>query len=210
MKEEPRSEGTRASLLGRLASSSDDPAWAEFDQVYRGFIYHIGRQMGLSEEDAKDVRQEVMADLVRKLPEFRYDPELGKFRGWLRQRVQWKVRDHARRRGREVPLPEDGMRLAEEAIEASGESGEAGGSEGFERLWEREWQAHRLELAKAAVKRRVKIESYQVFDLVVFKEFPVKEVAAHFAMTENHIYKIRHDLEAMMAEELGRLREEIP
>lgn len=206
MNDEPKSEGTRASLLGRLADSPDDPAWAEFDRIYRAFIEHICREMGLSEEDAKDVRQEVMADLVQKLPEFRYDPAVGKFRGWLRQRVRWKVWDLVRRRSKEAAPPVPGIEGVV-AAELAGSGPESSADDGFERLWDREWQNHLLGIAKAALKKRVSVQSYQVFDLVVVKELSVREVAALFGLTENNVYKIRHDVEAMLSEELGRMRE---
>src|SRR5262245_41203241 len=97
MSAEADTNSTRSSLLERVSRSPDDPGWAEFDGLYRAFLIRICGQLGIPGEEAKDISQEVLADLVRKLPDFSYDREKGSFRGWLRQRVRWKVWDVSKR-----------------------------------------------------------------------------------------------------------------
>jgi RNA polymerase sigma factor (sigma-70 family) len=199
MKTDPDTHSTRSSLIARVSRSPDDPGWAEFDTLYRGFLVQVCRQMGLSEEDAKDISQEVLAGLVKKLPEFRYDRDRGCFRGWLRQRVRWKVWDRSKRPSERIAAnctnPAEGM----EAMAMGQSSGE------FDEVWDREWEAHLLQTAKERVKLRVNIRSFQVYDLVAAKERSVKEVAGLFAITENNVYKIRHDVEAILMDELAQL-----
>jgi RNA polymerase sigma-70 factor (ECF subfamily) len=101
----PRSPGVSAppsdpvtppSLLERLRRPGDAAAWDWFARLYTPLLYSWARRAGLQEADAADLVQEVFAALVRKLPEFRYDPG-GSFRGWLRAVLVNKGRELRRR-----------------------------------------------------------------------------------------------------------------
>ncbi len=71
------------SLLERLRDPGDAEAWKRFVHLYAPLVFHWGRRRGLDAADSADLVQEVMATLVRALPDFRYDSG-GRFRGWLR------------------------------------------------------------------------------------------------------------------------------
>ena len=74
---------TSASLLERLRTAPDEAAWRRLDQLYRPLIRRwLLRDPSLGEE-AEDVVQEVMAVLVRELPDFQRQRN-GSFRRWLR------------------------------------------------------------------------------------------------------------------------------
>ena len=85
---------TRMSLLER-ASERDCEALAELCEFYHPMI--IGRltKDGLQDADAADVSQEVLAVLVAKLPEFKYDPTQS-FRGYIRGIINRKELEHWR------------------------------------------------------------------------------------------------------------------
>ena len=76
-------DSTSASLLWRLRQPNQNAAWQRFVDLYAPLIFHWGKNQGLNATDATDLVQEVMAILVTKLPDFRYDPSK-RFRGWLR------------------------------------------------------------------------------------------------------------------------------
>jgi len=88
---------TPPSLLKRLRDPAETRAWVSFAELYTPLLYHWARRAGLQEADAADLVQEVFAALVRKLPEFRYEPG-GSFRGWLRVVLLNKWRDRGKRR----------------------------------------------------------------------------------------------------------------
>src|SRR5439155_1319256 len=74
---------TPVSLLQRLRHADDEAAWKQFVRLYAPLLYHWARRrMGLQCQDAADLVQDVFVILVRKLPEFAYDPRQ-RFRGWL-------------------------------------------------------------------------------------------------------------------------------
>jgi RNA polymerase sigma-70 factor (ECF subfamily) len=74
---------TPPSLLMRLRQPTEQAAWGEFIQLYTPLLYYWTRRLGLHEQDADDLVQEVFLILIRKLPDFTYDPRKS-FRSWLR------------------------------------------------------------------------------------------------------------------------------
>jgi RNA polymerase sigma-70 factor (ECF subfamily) len=101
---------TSASLLDRVRSTADPDAWRRFVRLYTPLLYYWARRLGLREPDAADLVQEVLAVLVRKLPEFTYEP--GKrFRGWLWTITLNKWREQQRRRD-PIPAAGNGQALA--------------------------------------------------------------------------------------------------
>jgi RNA polymerase sigma-70 factor (ECF subfamily) len=97
------------SLLARLRQPKDDAAWTRFVHLYTPLLYSWATRTGLQDSDAADLVQEVFAHLLRKLPEFQYDPAL-RFRAWLRTVTMNLWRDRHRRRRAPEPagdaLPE--------------------------------------------------------------------------------------------------------
>jgi RNA polymerase sigma-70 factor (ECF subfamily) len=74
---------TSTSLLLRLREPGQDEAWARFVRLYTPLMAFWARRIGLQEQDADDLIQDVFGILLVKLPEFSYQPG-GSFRGWLR------------------------------------------------------------------------------------------------------------------------------
>jgi RNA polymerase sigma-70 factor (ECF subfamily) len=87
---------TSVSLLERLRQPEAAQAWRRFVQLYTPLLYYWARGAGLPTHDASDLVQEVLVVLVRKLPEFQYDPSKS-FRGWLRTIALNKWRERCRR-----------------------------------------------------------------------------------------------------------------
>jgi len=88
---------TPVSLLERLRRPDEQAAWGRFIELYTPLIDAWAHRIGLQADDAAELVQEVFATLVRKLPEFAYEP--GKsFRGWLRVVTLNKWREMQRRR----------------------------------------------------------------------------------------------------------------
>src|SRR4051794_27223724 len=100
---------TSASLLGHLQLADDPSAWERFVHIYSPILYSWAGRLGLQHADALDLVQEVFTTLVKKLPEFTYDPERG-FRNWLFMVTRNKCLERARRKSLRVDgsvRPED-------------------------------------------------------------------------------------------------------
>src|SRR5438046_952433 len=88
---------TRQSLLARLKASPHDRDWEDFYAQYWAVILSFARRLGVDEHSARDVLQETMMLVIRKMPEFTYDPQRGRFRNWLLTLVTNKTREAMRR-----------------------------------------------------------------------------------------------------------------
>lgn len=87
---------TPVSLLERLRQPGDTNSWPRFVELYTPLLLSWARRTGLQEADAADLVQDVFTVLVRKLPEFEYDPTRS-FRSWLRTITRNKWRERLRK-----------------------------------------------------------------------------------------------------------------
>jgi RNA polymerase sigma-70 factor (ECF subfamily) len=91
---------TPVSLLQRLRvtgpAEKTVTAWEEFVDLYTPLLYSWARRLGLQVSDSSDLVQDVFVILVRKLPDFHYDPHKS-FRAWLRTIFMNRWRDLGRR-----------------------------------------------------------------------------------------------------------------
>jgi len=86
---------TSLTLLRILAGpEKDEAAWRVFHQRYRPMIHHWCGRWRLQEADAEDVCQTVLERVFTKINT--YEPDRGRFRGWLKTVVENAVRDFLR------------------------------------------------------------------------------------------------------------------
>ncbi len=167
---------TSFSLLRRIqVGGHEEAAWQRFVELYAPLIYYWGRGQGLTTTDAAELVQDVMAILVVKLPEFRYDPAQ-RFRGWLRTITVNKARDLHRRNALRPAVGQD-VALADVA--------DSNASDLLEAREYRHFLAQRtLQLLQAEFDRQV----WQAFwKQVVDGEKPA-EIARELGMTVNSVY----------------------
>lgn len=74
---------TPVSLLERLRLRPGPEAWQRLTDLYAPLVRSWVARDRLQPADADDVCQEVMAVVVRELPQFRHDLRRGAFRRWL-------------------------------------------------------------------------------------------------------------------------------
>ena len=79
------SRATKPSLLLRIRDAGDSSSWGEFAAIYGPIIRGYCLRRGLQEADTADVSQEVLAQVMRSIGSFEYEPGRGRFRtGWAR------------------------------------------------------------------------------------------------------------------------------
>lgn len=200
-------DATRKSLLRRARDPRDHRAWEEFFDQYAGPVRGYARKLGLPAADADDVLQETMVELMRILPDFRYDRDRGRFRNFVftiahrRAQAAWR----RQRTRREIPLDSEGAR------EAAAETGPNDPGEEALRAW-------REELLREAM-RRLDAEpgrsaaTREIFRAHVIERRSAAEVARRFGVTPNHVYQIKHRLlnrlrktVALLVEEIGEFK----
>src|SRR5688572_13300091 len=99
---------TRLSLLVRLRDAGDAASWRTFVDVYAPAVFAFARRHGLQPADAADLTQDVCRNVSTALRDARYDPDRGRFRGWLfavvRNQLKMFRRTQSRHpRGAELP-----------------------------------------------------------------------------------------------------------
>lgn len=165
---------TRRSLLERLRDLDDQPSWHEFFDTYWKLIYGPALRAGLSDTEAEDVVQEAVIGVARKMPEFRYDPAVCSFKGWLMHVTRCRIADRfRRRRPQNVPLtfPKTDT-TADSALNLHDPSADV-----LDGIWNEEWQKNLMDVALERVRRRADPEHYQIFHLHAVKGLGVREAA---------------------------------
>jgi RNA polymerase sigma-70 factor (ECF subfamily) len=144
----------------------------------------------VSDSSVEDVLQELFVLLIRKLPEFRYDPSRS-FRAWL-----WTVFHHTvlawqKRQPRTGPALEQTEELA--------------APDSFAEATEAEYRHYLLSRIVQIVETDFPATTWQIFQQVAIVGRPGAEVAREFGVTVNVVYLTRSRVLARLREELSGL-----
>ncbi len=164
---------TSASLLERIKSGSDRPAWDRFVELYTPLLLGWCQRFGLSDADAADFTQDVFVVLVQHLPQFQYDASRS-FRAWLKTVLTNTWRKHHRKASR---LPA-----------ATGDPNLAPDSDPAELLDAAEHRNYLVRRALAIVRVDFEEKTWKACWEFVVNERPAAEVAAELGMSENAVY----------------------
>jgi RNA polymerase sigma-70 factor (ECF subfamily) len=194
---ESTGRSTRVSLLMALSSDpSDQSAWAAFVDRYGPQIHAWCLRWKLQEADAQDVTQMVLIKLVRRLPEFAYDPSRS-FRGWLRTLTAHSWSDFLGDQIRGVRGSADGV-IAEmlDTVQARVD---------LVRHLEEAFDQELFELAKSEVRQRVEPHTWEAFRLTAIEGVAAADVAARLGIRVATVYRARHVVQTMLRETVAAL-----
>jgi RNA polymerase sigma factor (sigma-70 family) len=189
---------TRQSLLSRLKHWDDQDSWKVFFDTYWRLIYRTALRAGLSEAEAQDVVQETVISVCKKMPGFEYRSAGGSFKAWLMQLARWRIMDQLRLR---QPTP-DGDSSPSHIPE------EADPHYPNPTAWEEDWERNLMDVAIERVKLKVDSKLYQVFDLYVFREWPVMKIANAFGISPGSVYTAKSRISKLIKQEVDQLRAE--
>ena len=182
---------TQATLLERLRDGDAVMAWEEFFQRYGRLIYVAARSRGCREHTAEEIVQEVMLTVFQQRDVFRYDPQRGRFRDWLRSVVRNAVAEHRR-------APSQRIRAqGGDSQKCFPEPSDDGVPDA---AWEAAFEESLLAALLDMVRREVAPETYQAFELLTLKELSGRQVARITGLSRNAVYLARRRV-------LQRLRE---
>lgn len=168
------SPGSTSTSMLRHVQEGREEAWKEFYEKYSGMIHCIGQKNNLSEEECDDLKIDVMTIFWRKMNNFLYDPEKGKFRNYLGRIAFFSA---LKRRQQSPPeLPADELQDYPEYIDETIMT---------------EWKNFLLEEALKDLKEELDTEIYQIFEMSFIQGRPAKEISAITRRTANNIYVIR-------------------
>lgn len=201
--DDPDSIATRASLLSRLKNWEDAGSWEDFTQTYWRLIYGVARQAGLADDEARDVVQETLLGVAKKIHEFRSSPELGSFKNWLLNQTRWRIADRFRSRlpVQAAPaLPANDRTATVERIPDPTD---------LEAVWEAEWKKNVFETAVARVSRRVNPKHAQIFDLYAIRHWSAIKVAKELGVSVVQVYLVHHRMTRMLKGEVAYVRKKL-
>ena len=189
---------TRHSLLSRLKDWEDRESWRDFFETYWRLIYSVCLKSGLNAADAQDVVQETMVSVAKQMPGFQYD-EAKSFKAWLLQITRRRIADHFRKHSPGLKVRMKGITtgIAEEFADPAAVP--------VNSLWEEEWQRNLMAVAVQRVKSKVKAKHFQIFDLSVMKEWPVKDIIRTLNVNRAQIYLAKHRVSHLIKDEVQRL-----
>ena len=195
---------TRLSLLERLRDLDDHGSWQEFFDTYWKLIYCAAVKGGLSDADAEDVVQETIIGIARNMENFRYQPEICSFKGWLMHVTRNRIIDHLRKakpgKYSFVPLPTDTR-----TEDAGALAVDCTAEKIFEDLWDEEWKKNLVDAAMERVKRRIAPEHYQIFYLHNVKGMPARDVGELLGASLPKVYVVRHRVARLIKNEIRML-----
>jgi RNA polymerase sigma-70 factor (ECF subfamily) len=207
MNEEPHEFiPTRASLLSRLKNWDDQDSWKDFFDTYWKLIYAVAIKSGLSDAEAQDVVQDTVISVAKKMQEFKYDPAMGTFKGWLLQLTRWRILNQLKKR------------LPRNAAQTGSDDGGTGTST-LDRLpdpsaldltayWNEEWEKNLIDTAIERVKTQTSARQYEIFYLHVVKKFSAPEVAETLNVSRAQVYLAKLRVSALVKKIVRKLEKE--
>ncbi len=193
---------TRVTLLEKLADRHDDFAWRDFVAYYRGFIYGLIRRMGLNHYDAEEVVQIVLLKSWDKLPEFKYDPTKGRFRGWLGRVTANAVRNFVRSRNTHVVALENENGVAHNEKDFFSTDAE------IDKMAEAEWQEYLPKLAWKNISDSFGENVRRTYELLHEGCSP-EQIASTLGIAVSSVYVYKKRIQEKMIPELKRLEREL-
>lgn len=208
MKTEPRSlVSTRWSLVQRLKEWDDDMSWQEFFNTYWKLIYSVALRAGCTEPEAQDVVQETVLTVAKKMQEFKADPAVGSFRGWLCTITRRRVADQLRKRQPAGFVLNPRRRQTSHGSTTNELPDQAEPT--LEDFWHEEWRNHLMELALERVKANANARQYQIFNLHVIKKLPADRVAQGMGLKVADVHQAKHRVVALIKREVRRLQRQM-
>jgi RNA polymerase sigma-70 factor (ECF subfamily) len=194
---------TSLSLLDRLRAPGDPESWRRLVDLYTPLMHRWLRPANLQLSDADDVVQEVLAAVVRKVPEFRHDGRVGSFRAWLRTITVFRLRDYWRVRYAKGPPPDpdDLGRMLTELEDPHG---------GLSRVWDEEHDQYVLERLMEAIEPEFKPVTWAAFRGHVIEGRSVDAVSAELGVTPNVVFIAKSRVLQRLREEAAGLIDEHP
>ncbi len=174
------SSSTPISLLELARLSPDGPSWHQLVEIYGGLIEKWLVQRGLPQQDVDDVRQEVMAVVVRELPRFEHNGRTGAFRNWLRTITANRLSQFwdKKARNRAVTSGPSVGEMAEQLQDPQSD---------ISLMWEVEHDRFVLEQLLQMISNKFQEKSVTAFRWLALEQREADQVAADLGLTINAV-----------------------
>jgi RNA polymerase sigma-70 factor, ECF subfamily len=185
---------TSVSLLNRLRLHPEAAAWQRLVLLYTPLLQGWLRRYCLQPSDVDDLVQEVLAVLVRELPQFQHNGRSGAFRCWLRTILVHRLRKFWQRRQAD-PVVSGGSNFLQ-ALDAWEDP-----TSDLSRHWDREHDEHVSRRLLELIQPEFTPSTWRAFQGVVLEGKSAQAVAADLGISVNAVFIAKSRV-------LARLREE--
>ena len=179
---------TRKTLLQGVLNGNEN-SWEQFLEFYKPLIRLCGHDYELTDEEIKDLQQEVLIEVHNANVIGKFNPNRGRFRDYFRTIIRRKAFHLRKQRLRIIEQLPPGENKTELEVAAA-----------------KEWQELLLKTATEELKERVNTTSFMAFDLNVNQNLPAPQVAAMLQITLNQVYLAKGRCSKLLAEIIERLK----
>ncbi len=193
---------TRQSLLLRLGQRSGQ-AWDEFLAIYEQAIYRYCRGRGLQDADARDVTQEVLSAVDKRVNSWDSNPDVGSFRGWLFRVARNVAVDVVRSRARKAaPTGDSQMVQLLADLPETAADGEAA-------FWS-EYRRALMHWAAEQVKPEVRETTWKSFWMTAIEGQKPEDVALTLGISVGNVYTGKCRVVARIRKLVKQLDDHLP
>ncbi len=188
---------TRASIFVRLRADGTldrEFGWNEFAEKYSSVIAGFARNAGLKAQDADDILQDVLMGFFRVSSDFEYDPNKGRFRGYLKRVTLNAIRARYRRK-----RPSQNFDGSWEPPDLDADA---------DVMWDRQWTEQLLFRAMAEARATVEERTWKAFELYGLRGTAVDAVCEETGMTPDAVRHAKMRLAKQIRGIIEKLREE--
>lgn len=193
---------TRQTLLEKIRDKHDENSWEDFVFYYKQYIYVVVRSMNLTHHDAEEIVQMVLLKVWEKLPDFQYDREKGRFRGWLCRVTGNIVKNFLRSRKSQINRVEK-LKQQEEINYLNSVS-----LPEIENIASREWETYIANIAWKNIENSFNDHVKECF-LLMSDEVPVPEIAVKLSISESSVYVYKKRVLDRLFAEINRLERDL-
>ncbi len=178
---------TNMSLLARVRAG-DEISWSDFYRCYAPLIREVGTTCGVRGHDSDALVVLVMEEIFQKKilekydPDhvpvdvcFKYDPQKGRFRYFLRG-VARNCARNLYRKYRSVSIDDEMHPMVADPVDE------------WESIWDREWERHILAQAMVELRNHVQTKTFVAFEMYAVKGDPVEKVAKFLECSVDSVY----------------------
>ena len=188
---------TRASIFIRLQANGTldrEFGWNEFADKYSSVIAGFARNAGLRAQDADDILQDVLMGFFRVSSEFEYDPEKGRFRGYLKRVTLNAIRARFRRK------------RPSQNFDGSWEPPAL--DQNTDVIWDRQWTEQLLYRAMAEARANVEERTWKAFELYGLRGAAVDAVCEETGMTPDAVRHAKMRITKQIRELVDQMRKD--
>lgn len=190
---------TRYTLIEKVKNQQDESAWTSFSTTYNPFIKAVLLRLGINNSDTSDLQQDVLLKLWKKLPEFDYQANQGKFRTWLYQVTRNTAYSYLSSRQNE-------SKRIETYFSSDSNSEEKNGK--LDALMEGEWKSYITNLALEKIRPSFSSQSIDIFEQSLAGQ-TAEQLGEKYELKSNTIHRIKNRVKEKLIIEINELRRDL-